>query len=207
MALLTRVGVQGRRFLTAARLRAWWALRSQKRRRERASGPLGTPPVPVITAGDYWWEASEADMYDVSISWTIDYGSFPVASVEVWGSCGGEGEQLQGTVPSADLGFYHARATEGGQALWYRGATCSRTLGGRWWAPSRRCCNWPCRRRGVSTMALTLVKEDGTGRATRTATRTWRTGMVTLRGICMRRLGQVRRRPAGGGVGDGDAGD
>jgi hypothetical protein len=76
--------------------------------------------VPVITGGDYWWEASEPGTYDVSISWTIDYGTFPVASVEVCMSWGGEGEQSLGTVPSSDLGFYHPRATEGGQTLWYR---------------------------------------------------------------------------------------
>ena len=101
-------------------LRAWWALRCQKRRRERGTPTAPTPPVPVITGGDYWWEGSEPGTYDVSISWTIDYGAFPVASVEVCMSWGGEGEQSLGTVPSSDLGFYHPRATEGGQDLWYR---------------------------------------------------------------------------------------
>jgi hypothetical protein len=101
-------------------VRTWLALRCQKRRRKRATPPAPTPPVPVITGGDYWWEASEPGTYDVSISWTIDYGTFPVASVEVFMSWGGEGEQSLGTVPSSDLGFYHPRATEGGQTLWYR---------------------------------------------------------------------------------------
>ena len=30
-------------------VRTWWAMRSQKRRRERAAATAPTPPVPVIT--------------------------------------------------------------------------------------------------------------------------------------------------------------
>ena len=102
-------------------VRTWWALRCQKRRRQRATADCadaaGAGDLPAATTA---WEASEPGMYDVSISWTIDYGSFPVASVEVFVRWGGEGEQSLGTVPSSDLGFYHPRATAGDQTLWYR---------------------------------------------------------------------------------------
>ena len=101
-------------------VRAWWAMRSQKRRRQRSTATAPTPPVPVITGGDYWWEASEPGMYDVSLMFTIDYGSFPAASVEAFCRVDQGEEQSLGTVPSSDLGFYHPRAASGDQTLYYR---------------------------------------------------------------------------------------
>ena len=59
-------------------------------------------------------------MYDVSIAWTIAYGSFPVASVEVCVRVNGGEEQSLGTTPSSDLGMYHPRASGGDQTLSYR---------------------------------------------------------------------------------------
>jgi hypothetical protein len=101
-------------------VRTWWAMRCQKQRRKRATATAPTPPVPVITGGSYWWEGSEPGMYDVSIAWTIDYGGFPVASVEVCVRVNGGEEQSLGTTPSSDLGMYHPRATGGDEALSYR---------------------------------------------------------------------------------------
>ncbi len=59
-------------------------------------------------------------MYDVTIEWTIDHGSFPVASVEVFVRENGGQEQSLGTTPSSDLGFNHPRATGGDVTLSYR---------------------------------------------------------------------------------------
>ena len=101
-------------------VRAWWALRCQKRRRQRATATAPTPPVPVIFAANPSWEGSEPGMYDVTIEWTIDHGSFPVASVEVFVRVNGGEEQSLGTTPSSDLGFNHARATPGDETLYYR---------------------------------------------------------------------------------------
>jgi len=101
-------------------VRAWWAVHLQQRRRKRATATVPTPPVPVITGGDYWWEGSEPGMYDVSIAWTIDLGSFPVASVEVFCRVDQMEEQSLGTTPSSDLGMYHPRASGGDQTLSYR---------------------------------------------------------------------------------------
>jgi hypothetical protein len=59
-------------------------------------------------------------MYDASITWTIDYGSFSAGSVEVFCRVDEAEEQSLGTVPSSDLGFYHPRAASGDQTLYYR---------------------------------------------------------------------------------------
>jgi hypothetical protein len=101
-------------------VRAWWAMRSQKRRRARSTATAPTPPVPVITGGNYTWDATEPGLADVDIAWVIDYGSFPVASVEVFWRVDEGPEQSLGTVPSSDDAFYHPRASGGGEMLTYR---------------------------------------------------------------------------------------
>src|ERR1035441_9850632 len=65
------------------RLQVWWALRSQKRRRESQNQVPVVPPVPVITGATVIWDGSEPGYADVSISWRIDYGASPVGSIEV----------------------------------------------------------------------------------------------------------------------------
>ncbi len=111
-------------------VRTWWALRCQRRRRQRARRSVGTPPVPVIIAANPSWEGSEPGMYDVTIEWTIDHGSFPVASVEVFVRENGGPEQSLGTTPSSDLGFNHPRATGGDVTLSYRARYVFEDFGG-----------------------------------------------------------------------------
>lgn len=111
-------------------VRTWWAMRSQKRRRERSTATAPTPPVPVIVTANPAWEGSEPGMYDVTIEWTIDHGSFPVASVEVFVRENGGPEQSLGTTPSSDLGFNHPRATGGDVTLSYRARYVFEDFGG-----------------------------------------------------------------------------
>ena len=101
-------------------VRAWWAMRSQKRRRQRSTATAPTPPVPVITDASMQWDATEMAWADVQISWQIDHGSFPVASVEVFVRHDESSPESLGTVPSSDLGFYHPRASSGGETLYYK---------------------------------------------------------------------------------------
>ena len=66
------------------------------------------------------WDATEMAWADVQISWQIDHGSFPVASVEVFVRHDSGSPVSLGTVPSSDLGFYHPRASSGGETLYYK---------------------------------------------------------------------------------------
>ena len=118
MAKLLHLSRPNRRVTNA--VRTWWALRSQKRRRERAAATAPTPPVPVIVDGSFMMDGSEPGWADVSISWEIEYGSFPVASVEAWYRTEGGEWQSLGTTPSSDNGFYHPRACSTEQMLHYR---------------------------------------------------------------------------------------
>jgi hypothetical protein len=97
-------------------VRAWWAMRAGRRRRN-ATPP---PPVPVITGGDFEFDATEPGMADVHIAWTIAYGTYPVASVEVWVRHGNGIEARLVTVPSSADGFDHIRATADEEWLYYR---------------------------------------------------------------------------------------
>jgi hypothetical protein len=65
MARLTKAGVQGRRFLTGDRLRAWWALRSQKRRRERLATAGDVPAAPSGL-----WVQDQGD--NIFVQWDIN---------------------------------------------------------------------------------------------------------------------------------------
>ena len=98
-------------------VRAWWAIRSQKRRRERA-GP--TAPVPVIIGGDCEWGGTEPGWADTSIAWRIDYLGFPVASVEVWFRTSGTALQRIATVPSSAEWFYHSKVVNVEDDVFYR---------------------------------------------------------------------------------------
>ena len=108
MALLTKAGAQGRRFLTAGPLRAWWALRSQKRRR----CGLGTPAEPVIT-GLNLTESEGEPLYwfDVLIDFTFEQGRFPDGTIELYWSRDSQGwvENYVGAVSSNVRTFQHVR--------------------------------------------------------------------------------------------------
>ena len=101
-------------------VRTWWAMRSQKRRRNQTAPVPPVPPVPVITDATMQWDATEMALADVQLTLQIDYGSFPVASVEVFVRHDEGSPASLGTVPSSDLGFYHPRASSGGETLYYK---------------------------------------------------------------------------------------
>ena len=110
MALLTKPGELGRRFLTGDRLRAWWALRSQKRRRNAGTG---TPAAPVIVALNLTESAGEPlYWFDVLIDFTFEQGRFPDGTIEVYWSRGSLGwaEAYVGAVSSNLRQFRHVRA-------------------------------------------------------------------------------------------------
>ncbi|HPV11354.1 MAG TPA: hypothetical protein PKW83_11870 [Verrucomicrobiota bacterium] len=110
MALLTRAGAQGRRFLTGDRLRAWWALRCQK---ERHNAGTGTPAAPVIT-GLNLTESEGEPLYwfDVLIDFTFEQGRFPDGTIELYWARGSNTwiEEYVGAVSSNLRQFRHVRA-------------------------------------------------------------------------------------------------
>jgi len=57
-------------------LRAWWAMRSQKRRRAQAGGSGLVVPAPVITNGYTDWGRTEEGWADVIIEFTFDDPGF-----------------------------------------------------------------------------------------------------------------------------------
>ncbi len=100
------------------RVRAWWAAPLQKRRRARATPQ---PPLPVIIGADFqWWGEAYPGWGDAFVFWTIDCGSFPAASVEVWFHLRGQEEQHIATVPSLDGVFNHGVEVSPGDDLFYR---------------------------------------------------------------------------------------
>jgi hypothetical protein len=101
MALVTRAQARGRRFVTGDRLRAWWALRLQARRRAWASGPVETPGAPVITSAWSQWGTTEAGWADAYLRIIFEHGAFPVATFEVWGWDINNPLQLLDVIPSA----------------------------------------------------------------------------------------------------------
>ena len=110
MALLTKAGTQGRRFASGDRLRAWWALRSQKRRRNAGNG---TPAAPVIVNHTL----SESDglpsyWFDVVLDFTFEQGRFPDGTIEVYWAreSGGWVENYLGAVSSSLRSYQHVRA-------------------------------------------------------------------------------------------------
>lgn len=87
---------------------AWLAAWLQKRRRKRAAAPQ--PNAPVITAGGFSWDTTEAGFADVWVAWTFDHGTFPVATVELWVVTDGGPLTLLVTIPSTEVTFIYTGA-------------------------------------------------------------------------------------------------
>jgi hypothetical protein len=65
-------------------VRAWWAARCQKLRRQRSqAGPL-VVPAPVITDGYYLWDETEPGWADAMVLFSFDDPGLPVATFEIY---------------------------------------------------------------------------------------------------------------------------
>jgi hypothetical protein len=117
MGVLPRARGGSRTFSRESAVRAWLALRLQKRRRERAAPAA---PVPIIYGGAFTWDTTEVNYADTTICWTIDYRGFPVASVEVWFRNSGSTLERIATVPSSDGTFHHTKVVYGEDDVFYR---------------------------------------------------------------------------------------
>jgi len=122
MARLLQLSRRSRRVREA--VRAWWALRCQKRRRQARAEEPEVPAAPVIYFSEYGVGEYDPERYDILIAWMpYPHGSFPVAVIEVWGYEGwGEPSfQLLGTVVSSpSVPFVHYGAASGDDAWTYK---------------------------------------------------------------------------------------
>ena len=92
------------------RLQVWWALRSQKRRRDSGSG---TPAAPVIVTHTLEQSVGEPlYWFDVVLTFTFEQGRFPDGTIEVYWARQSTGwvESYLGAVSSAMRSYRHARA-------------------------------------------------------------------------------------------------
>ena len=110
MALLTRAGARVRRFAAGDRLRTWWALRLQKRRRNAGGG---TPAAPVIVTHNLAESTGEPlYWFDVVLDFTFEQGRFPDGTIEVYWARESTGwvENYLGAVSSSARTFRQVRA-------------------------------------------------------------------------------------------------
>lgn len=94
-----------------------WLLRRRKRRRHANAG---APAAPVITGAITEFGGTEPGWLDVTITFTFDHGSFPVAFLEIWFAIAPADYTLLTTVPSTELSYRHAKAEEGLDPLLYK---------------------------------------------------------------------------------------
>ena len=103
-------------------VRAWWALRSQKRRRQSPSQPL-QPAAPVITGGWFEWDATQVGLADVGFGYTFQHGTFPQARFEVWLARSSQGwayNLLETMLSNETDDHYQLCASSGGETLRYK---------------------------------------------------------------------------------------
>ena len=91
-------------------VRTWWAMRSQKRRRDAGTG---TPAAPAIVTHNLE-ESTGVPLYwfDVVLDFTFDQGRFPDGTIEVYWARQSTGwvENYLGSVSSAVRSYRHVRA-------------------------------------------------------------------------------------------------
>ena len=98
-------------------VRAWLAIWLQHRRRKRVS-PV--PNAPVVTGSSWLWDATTPGLVDITVNFTFDRGSFPVAYIEVWFKrVGTSPEVLVGTIASTETSFTHTEATDDEDFVFY----------------------------------------------------------------------------------------
>jgi hypothetical protein len=64
-------------------VRAWWAMRSQKRRRQRAATPL-VVPAPLLTGVQVLWDESTVGWADVIVSISFNDAGWPAGTFEIF---------------------------------------------------------------------------------------------------------------------------
>jgi hypothetical protein len=99
-------------------MRAWWAMRSQKRRRH-GGAPADLPPLPVVTLsnGSYEWSGG---LVSASFDIAVDHKTWPSANLEIWFALGSPSFALLATVGSGLGSFTHPAITDSEAVLYYK---------------------------------------------------------------------------------------
>jgi hypothetical protein len=91
--------------LSPRKLREWWAMRSQRRRRHGAAAPL---PVVTLSNGTF---APDIESFDVDFDISVDLKTWPPASLEIWVSVDFLAYFLLDTVDSSTTHYQQFHAT------------------------------------------------------------------------------------------------
>jgi hypothetical protein len=100
-------------------MRAWWAMRSQKRRRH-GGAPADLPPLPVVTLsnGDAFPNGGQ---YDIAFDITVDHKTWPVGSLEIWFTSNWPSDYaMLATVTSDSMHYVHYSATASEGSFTYK---------------------------------------------------------------------------------------
>jgi hypothetical protein len=100
-------------------MRAWWAMRSQKRRRH-GGAPADLPPLPVVTLSN-GGGFPNGGQYDIAFDITVDHKTWPVGSLEIWfTSSGSSGYSVLATITSDSGHYVHYSATSTAGSFSYK---------------------------------------------------------------------------------------
>jgi hypothetical protein len=101
-------------------VRAWWAMRSQKRRRHATSPPVDPPALPVVALSNGNFSVS-GSLVSSSFDITVDHKTWPTASLEIWFAMNSPSSYaLLSIVGSTAENFSHPAITDSEAILYYK---------------------------------------------------------------------------------------
>ena len=105
MAKLLQLSRPSKRVSNA--VRTWWAMRSQKRRRERNAAVPLVIPAPVLTSVQVMWDATTPNWADVLVGFSFDDPGLPEGEFEIYiaPGPGGTAFGFAGTIASTERSF------------------------------------------------------------------------------------------------------
>src|SRR5258708_32662770 len=102
--------------ISGRKLRSWWAMQSQKRRRHGAAAPL--PPFPVVTLSNGIFYG-ESNWFDTAFDVAVNLKTWSAANLEIWLNPWDE-YVLLAIVPSSTVRYVHFQASYGEGTFMYK---------------------------------------------------------------------------------------
>ena len=107
-----------KRKISLGRLAAWWAMRSQKRRRHRVVVDL--PPLPEVVLSNGSYSANASAGFDAGFDIAVDLKTWAAAELEIWFNLTDTGYVLLDVVSSDSVHYVHADVAQGEATLVYK---------------------------------------------------------------------------------------